>query len=254
MIKRDFLAFLLLIFSLVACESSKELTTVKVEGEQLLVSDSISSNPVIDSIISPYKQQLDHQMNAVLSYSPYTLKVNDGEHNTAIGNMMADAVMELANPVYRSKTGKNIDLVLLNHGGIRSSIPNGNVTTLTAYQIMPFENEVVVAVLKAEQVQELINYLIDSGTAHPVAGLELEVNANNVVSKMLIQGKPLNREKKYHVATHDYLLQGGDNMFFFANATEVTFLDYKIRDLLIDFFKSRDTIAPVKDLRFIKLK
>jgi 2',3'-cyclic-nucleotide 2'-phosphodiesterase (5'-nucleotidase family) len=32
-----------------------------------------------------------------------------------------------------------MDIVLLNHGGIRSIIPKGEVTTRTAFEIMPFE-------------------------------------------------------------------------------------------------------------------
>jgi 2',3'-cyclic-nucleotide 2'-phosphodiesterase (5'-nucleotidase family) len=37
---------------------------------------------------------------------------------------------------------------LLNNGGIRAILPLGNVTTRTAFQIMPFENTMVVIALK----------------------------------------------------------------------------------------------------------
>ena len=192
-------------------------------------------------------------MSQVLSYSLFDLTKRDGELNTAIGNMMADAVMELSNPVFKSRTGNSIDIVLLNHGGIRSSISKGPVTTRTAYQVMPFENEVVVAKMNGKYVRQMVHYLIDAGTAHPVSGLKLEIGKDNSIKKVLIKGQPLEDNKDYYVATNDYLLNGGDNMVFFSNASEVTDLDYKIRNLLIDYFKQQDTIAPVRDYRFIRI-
>lgn len=252
--KRNIFLFFLSAFSLLSCKNSKNFVPVEITAEQLLISDSIPANDSISAFIEPYKLHIDREMNAVLAFTPTDLKKTDGELNTAIGNMMADAVMELSNPIFESRTGESIDLVLLNHGGIRSSINRGDVTTRTAYQIMPFENEVVVAALEGEQIRELIRYLIDSGSAHPVAGLELVINSNNAIEKMLIQGEPLQEEKIYYVATNDYLFQGGDNMTFFSKATDVTDLDYKIRNLLIDYFKKQDTVAPVRDQRFIRIK
>ena len=241
-------------FLLLSCKNSKNYVPVEVSGQQLVISDSIPANDSLSAFIEPYKEHIDREMNAVLAYTPTDLKKTDGELNTAIGNLMADAVMELSDQVFKARTGNSIDLVLLNHGGIRSSISRGNITTRTAYQVMPFENEVVVAALKGEHVRELVRYLIDSGSAHPVAGLELLINANNVIEKMLIQGEPLQEEKIYYVATNDYLYQGGDNMSFFSKATDATGLDYKIRNVLIDYFRAQDTIAPIRDQRFIRLE
>ena len=123
-------------------------------------------------------------MNKVLSFSVDNYSKNDGDYNTAIGNLMADAVLELTNPVFKNKTEKNIDMVLLNHGGIRSILPKGKVTTKTAYKLMPFENSVVVTALKGSVVFEMINYLKISNKAHPISGLELVINADNSYKKI----------------------------------------------------------------------
>jgi 2',3'-cyclic-nucleotide 2'-phosphodiesterase (5'-nucleotidase family) len=45
---------------------------------------------------------------------------------------------------------------LLNNGGLRAILPLGNVTTRTAFQIMPFENTMVVIALKGEQILEMV--------------------------------------------------------------------------------------------------
>ena len=218
------------------------------------INSSIKANDSLEMFIEPYKLNIDREMDQILAYVPYNLTKTDGELNTALGNLMADALMKLSNPIFEKRTGENIDVVLLNFGGIRSSIARGNVTTRTAFEVMPFENEVVVATLKGEAIRDMIHYLIDSGNAHPVAGIELQLEADNSIKKVLIQGEPIKNDKTYNVATSDYLLQGGDNMVFFLKARKVTPLDYKIRNLLIDYFKQKDTLTPVKDQRFIKIE
>ncbi len=159
--------------------------------------------------------------------------------------------MELANPIFKSRTGKNIDAVLLNYGGIRSSLPQGNITMRTAYQIMPFENTLVVVELSGKKVQDMFNYL-KAGTAHPFSGMQLKLNATGDIQEEKIRGKAIDPNKTYYIGTNDYLLEGGDNMNFFKNPIKVTDLNYKIRNILIDYFTKMDTIAPVHDGRFIK--
>ncbi len=243
--------FLGLLFMLFSCGETNYQVS-RIEGEQIAIEDSIAANDSISAFIAPYKKRIAQEMDSVLAYAPNNLSKTNGTLNTAIGNMMADAVMEMSNPIFKARTGNNLDMVLLNHGGIRSSINEGEVTTRTAYQLMPFENEVVVAHLKGEQIKEIVNYLIEGQTAHPIAGMELVLNGNNEIQKAFIQGKPIQDDEIYYVATNDYLYEGGDNMIFFSKSQDVTGLDYKIRNLLIDYFSLKDTIAPVVDQRFIK--
>ncbi|MGB7785756.1 MAG: 5'-nucleotidase [Salinimicrobium sp.] len=250
--QKKFFILFLSSFLLFSCKNTSRLNLSKVEGEEISISDSIAGNDSIEAFIEPYKKHIDEQMNAVLAYSAYDLQKTEGELNTALGNMMADAVMEMSNPVFKKRTGNSIDIVLLNYGGIRSSVNKGDVTTRTAYQLMPFENEVIVAKLSGEQVRQMVHYLIDAGVAHPVSGIELEIGADNSLQQVLIQGAALDDTKDYFVATNDYLFQGGDNMTFFAGAKETTSLDYKIRNLLIDYFTAKDTLAPVRDTRFTR--
>ena len=66
-------------------------------------------------------------------------------------------------------------LCIFNHGGIRSIIPKGNVTTRTAFEIMPFENSVVVIALKGEQILEMVNYIITDKKPHPLSGITFTI-------------------------------------------------------------------------------
>jgi 2',3'-cyclic-nucleotide 2'-phosphodiesterase (5'-nucleotidase family) len=197
---------------------------------------------------------VNQNLDSVLAYAAETYSKSDGEFNTAIGNMMADAVYEQSNPVFNKRTGEDIDFVLLNHGGIRAIISKGDVTTRTAYEVMPFENSTVVTTLKGAQVKELIDYLIKAKRAHPISKLNIVMDANGSLKSATLRGEPLDFSKTYHVATNDYLFNGGDRMDFFKTNDSLYVLDYKIRNVLIDYFKRKDTINPVIDDRFIQLK
>lgn len=247
-----FLYFLsLLALFLSSCKSEVQGIT-RIEAQQINVDNSFSENDSIEAFIAPYRDRIAREMDSVLAYSPRNLTKTEGDLNTAIGNLMADAVMEMASPVLESRTGNSIDIVLLNHGGIRSSLSKGEVTTRTAYQVMPFENEVVVAVLSGDQLQKMIDFLAGGEIAHPIAGMQLVLNQDGSVEKALVQGASIKPEAKYYVATSDYLFQGGDNMDFFSGAEDLITLDYKIRNLLIDHFTQQDTISPTIDQRFIR--
>jgi 2',3'-cyclic-nucleotide 2'-phosphodiesterase (5'-nucleotidase family) len=234
-----------------SCDHSKKLTTS--EGENISISEDLKSNQAIEAVIAPYKVNLDKSMNEVLSYAVDTYSKSDGDYNTAIGNLMADAVFELSNPIFKSRTGNELDMVLLNHGGIRSILPKGNVTTKSAYSLMPFENSVVVVALKGSVLMEMTTYLKASKKAHPISGLELVLNADNSYQKIRVNGKAIDLTKTYYIATNDYLYNGGDRMYFLKKSDTVYDLNYKIRNVLIDYFTKYDTLNPKKDLRFIKL-
>lgn len=248
---RKIVLILAIALVLQSCKKESSYLT-KIKGENISITDSLASVSSIDEFIKPYREYVNKNLDSVLAYSVDTYAKNDGELNTAIGNFMADMVYKQANPVFNKKTGKNIDFVLLNHGGIRSIISKGDITTRTAYQVMPFENTIVVADLKGAQVKELIDYLARNKRAHPIAKLNIELDKDYNISKTTLNGKPLDFNKNYFVCTNDYLANGGDRMNFFKTNDSLYVLDYKIRNALIDYLKKVDTIKPVIDNRFIK--
>lgn len=225
-----------------SCKPSPSLLQ-KVTGSKIVVDTTISGVTEINEFIAPFKKSLDAQMDEMLSYNPKRMHKNDYKLNTPIGNMMAHTVMEQGNPVFKQRTGNDIDVVLLNHGGIRAPMKAGPVTMRTAYEIMPFENEMVVATLDKKQMNGLITYLTDRERAHPFEGLKIELSPDGD-HKVTIEEKEF-----YYVATSDYLYNSGDNMSFFKDAPVVK-LDYKIRNAMIDYFKKVDTLRFEHDDRF----
>ncbi len=240
------------LLSLNSCKQEMYLT--KIKGERIEINDSIEGLKSIEDFVKPFRDHVNKNLDSTLAYAMATYTKNDGELNTAIGNFMADAVRELSNPIFNSRTGKNIDISILNHGGIRSIISQGNVTARTAYQIMPFENTAVVAELKGVYVKELVQYLLNGKRAHPISGLSIKTDQDFNLIEAKVGGHPIDDEKIYNVVTHDYLFNGGGNMNFFKQSENKHILDYKIRNILIDYFTKVDTLNLKADNRFIKIK
>jgi len=192
-------------------------------------------------------------MNTPISYSPETYRKNDGELNSTLSNMFADATYEMSNPVFNKMSGENIDIVLLNNGGIRSIISKGNISEKTAFELMPFENSIVVLELSGLSIIKMIDYLRKVKLQHPISGLQITLNNDYSVNEVKINGVSIENDKKYYVATTDYLLEGGDKMYFLAETTKTTDINYKMRDILIDYFKQYDTLKLKSDNRFIRI-
>ena len=247
-----YLSILSFCLVIVACEteSNQQKYGYNIEINQQVLSDSS-----IVKYYQPFKKNLEESlMNTPISYSPETYKKNDGELNSTLSNMFADATYEMSNPVFNKMSGKNIDIVLLNNGGIRSIISKGNVSEKTAFELMPFEYSIVVLELRGSSIIKMIDYLRKVKLQHPISGLQITLNNDYSVNEVKINGISIENEKKYYVATTDYLLEGGDKMYFLAETTKTTDINYKMRDILIDYFKKYDTLKLKSDNRFIRIK
>jgi len=232
------------------CHSAYHPTTI--EGRRLPITEVASAPSQFEATIRPYRAAMEKDLAKVLAIAPAPLEKMTGEWQTNIGCLMADAAMAQCDSVFQKRTGNHIDFCLLNHGGIRSSIGKGDVTVGSAFEVMPFENSMVVVTLDAMSVRDLVNYIIREKKPHPLSGLTFTINREGMAENIQIQGMPLDRDL-YQVATSDYLSNGGDNMTFFQGKKTVT-LDYKLRDVLIDYFRKSKVLKTEYEPRIKVIK
>ncbi|HOD09679.1 MAG TPA: 5'-nucleotidase [Flavobacterium sp.] len=242
---------LILTFALLLSCGEKKYFVTKIEGKKISVENSVIESTEIENFVKPYRDNIDKDLSQVLSFAPETLD-KTGTWQTPIGNFLSDITLEKTQPIFEKRENKSIDICLLNHGGIRSIIPNGNVTARTAYEIMPFENTTIVVGLKAEQIEEIVSYIISEKKPHPLSGMSFTIDKNNNPTSILVNNKPLEKNKIYYVVTSDYLVNGGDNMTFFQKGVEKYNLDYKLRNVLIDYFKTNKEIKANTNIRINK--
>ncbi len=242
-----FVIFLTLFF-LGSC-AKQNFYVSKIEGKRITITNKETQNQQIENYIKPFREHINKDLDSVLAYCPETLDKNDGKWQSTIGNLMADVTLQRGNLVFKAREKKQIDLCILNSGGIRAILPKGNVTSRTAFEIMPFENSLVVIALKGEQIYELVDYFVATEKPHPLSGITFTIGKDKRAKNILVQGKPIEKDTIYYVATNDYLSNGGDNMNFFKKSVQKYDLDYKLRNVLIDYFKEVDTIPIIKDVR-----
>lgn len=249
---KHFVVFVTIVVLTACNEDLKNLK--KITATQIPVASAYKENTAVKNFITPYHNRVNQMLDSTLAYAPYTISKTDGTYNTTAGNLMADIMLSQANPIFNKRTGKHIDFALMNHGGIRAVISKGKVSARTAYEVMPFENNISVVKLHGTSVLQMINYIITSKRPHPLSGIQVILNKDNSIKTILIQGKAFNVDQHYFIATSDYLVSGGDDMVFFKDALSVTDTDYKIRNAMIDYFSKVDTLRPTIDDRFYKIK
>lgn len=214
----------------------------RVEAHKTTITGTMPESQAVERFIAPYRDRINRDLDSVLAYAPITYDKSQGKWQSPMGNMLAEATLRKAGKLLYSKEKQHVDACLLNYGGIRSIIAQGPVTTRTAFEVMPFENSLVVVKMKGAAIRKMADYIIAEKKAHPMAGITIKHVTNRLHNEIYIKGEPIQDEKTYNIATIDYLLNGGDNMVFFAENEGVVDLNYKLRDLYIDYFKEVDTL------------
>src|SRR5690606_31210719 len=210
------------------------------------ITADLGEGETIKALIAPYKRELQETMDKAISYTPIDLP-KDG-FNSPLANLNCDMVLEESNLNYQKKHNQKIDICVLNWGGIRRSFTAGDLTVKNVFELMPFENEVVVATLSGEKVLELFRFMSNAEVGHPLSGIQFVSNDENSI---LINGEKWDRNKNYRVVTNDFLLKGGDQMNFFENPVSVENLGIKQRDLMMNYFGKHDTIQVNLDKRIL---
>ena len=199
----------------------------KSNREEFVINDKISVDSNIIKTYLPYKVALDSEMNKVIGYSDVALVKRSALPESVLGNFFADAILNQA-----KKIQPNIDFAMPStNGGLRNDVAKGAITVANIFELMPFENEMVVFNLKGKDVLELLKFIAASG-GQPVAGLKMNIK-NNLPENIFISGKEFDVNKNYQVLTSDYIASGGDDARGFANPIAKKVLGLKIRDALL---------------------
>src|SRR5690554_5219244 len=228
----------------IACRTP-QFTNTEIKTQYIEINETVKENNQIDVFLKPYREHINADLSRILTYNPQNLEKNSTKWQNPLTNFFADVVIEIGNPIFEKRTGKQIDFCLLNYGGIRANIAKGSITARTAYEIMPFENSAIVLALNGDVLYEMADFILKNQTAHPLSGIEIIADQKNLAVKDIkIRGISIKKDQTYYVITNDYLAKGGDRMDFFLKATETYPLDYKLRNMFIAHFSKTDTLKP----------
>lgn len=228
---RSFSYSLLITCFLLVASCKTNYVPTSSETENISVSgDKIQLDSQLVKLYLPYKNALDKDMQRVISVTDQEMVKGKPESN--LTNFLGDLLLEEAN-LEAIKSELDIEIVVsyFNYGGIRNSLPKGNVDVGAIFEIMPFENEMVFLKLSGNQMQEFLDQIAAKG-GDSVGGVRFVISNEKAV-KVEINGKPLNENDNYWLVTNDYVADGGDDFEVLTQRAEIIKSGIKIRDLLI---------------------
>ena len=235
------LCTILLVSLFTACH--RPLHVSKTTGQVLLVDSTykaVQDTQYLQSL-APIKEDLEKQLGAPIGYAPEALTVNRPE--CTMLNWACDALLAIA----QKHCPNPVDMAVVNIGSMRCEWAAGEITFRNVFELMPFDNELVVLTLTGEEIHRLCE-IVATNNGEGMAGLRLKAR-NGKVLQVEINGKSLEKDKTYTVATSDYLSQGNDGMLPLKNYIKYWNSEEKIRDLYIEYIKQVKVVQAKVDGR-----
>lgn len=232
-------------YELIPINLKQKIKLADGKSEYKLYQDEIAEDKAVFDHLKKYQDEGDKLLGVKVG------EVKGGElegkrevirfHQTNLGRLIAQSQME------RVKA----DVGIMNSGGIRASISEGEVTYKNILTVQPFGNMIATVDLTG---QELIDYLnvvalkdVDMGAYPQFAGISMTVDRQaKKVSDIKIGGQPLDLAKKYKVSIPDYCAAGGDGypvMKTHPSYVNTGFID---AEMLKKFFEENSPIDPAK--------
>lgn len=233
-LKYFFKYFSIVIVSLLLLYSCKSEYYKVINKNNIALSATMSIDTVMIKVIQPYSNELQKTMNETLITTDTVFEI--GKPEGLLGNLISDIIYDYYAKYSILMSLPNADFCLINNGGLRISLPKGNITLETVYSLMPFDNELVLLKLQGEEVKELFDYIIRIG-GQPISNASISnLNLNQI--DILIRGKAFDVKKDYYIITSDYLANGNDQMIFFKKYIERINIRVKMRDIIVENFKN----------------
>ena len=225
--KNRFFLILVLVAAVSCSPKQWSLIDVKTAAIPIDASTEAIADPGMRAFIAPIKLNLDREMNQVIGET--TEEMRSGKPESLLSNLNADIYLKTASDYLR----QSVDLAIVNVGSLRAPLPKGNLTVGNIFQLMPFENELVILWLKGSEVKKLFDiFALEGGQG--IAGARFEI-IDKKAKNCLIQGKSIETDKLYSIATNDFLAGGNDRMIPLASSEKRVDTGLKIRNILMEY-------------------
>lgn len=180
--------------------------------------ENVSSDidPGVKSIVDKWKTEADKVLSEVIGYASDEIPV----YSSAMFNLIADSWLY---------TFPNADISISNKGGVRQSIPAGQITIGTVVGILPFDNDIYELKLTGDQLINSLNPSLFTGGMTRAGGYYLS------------DGTEINSSATYSVLITDYMYQSYPDFGNYDPSPYMTNVNF--RQPLIDYLKSLKTTS-----------
>ncbi len=168
-------------------------------------------------------------------------------YESPLGNFVADRM--------RERMGCEVGFT--NAGGLRADLPEGMLDRAHVLDALPFVNTTVALELLGRDLREVLEHgcSLERGMIQ-VSGILAHYDPKAPVGSRLrevqVAGRPLDPERTYRVATHNFLAEGGDRYQAFLRGKEIA-RSALVSDVVIDHVRTAKTVAPPPIGRMVAL-
>jgi 2',3'-cyclic-nucleotide 2'-phosphodiesterase (5'-nucleotidase family) len=183
------------------------------------------------ALIEPYRQGVDSLNSVKVARSAIHLD----QKGMPLLNFVADFIYDRG-----CQLADGVDFALINKGGIRRDLPKGDITEGQIITTLPFNNRIVVMDIKGKDIRAAFDVMATVGGN----GVSRQIEATFVPGtdahavEILLNGKSLEDNKTYRVATIDYMANGGDYMVTLKNHTEIARSKTVVYNDLLTYLRS----------------
>lgn len=233
---RTFIRCALLIFPLwgLGGGCSPHYTITSMKGEYVSVNTASRPNPKMTELIHQYEKQLKVEMSPVIGYSAQYMEAEKPE--SLLTNFTSDVMLQ-----YQSDDDPalSVDLALMNVGGHRAPVREGEITVGNVFETYSFDNQLVIARLKGEYLTRIFETCAEADKVSFSSNVKLIIK-DNKLKKAEVNGLPVDPNKTYSIITLDYLTEGNDGMVALKQAESVTLVGTLLRDYMMAYITEKN--------------
>lgn len=205
----------------------------RLEAQVVPVGEGIAEDAEVAKIIAPLSAELRASFGEVIAEAPKGLFRGRGGEENFLGYWVADLMRARAAQV----TGRRIHFAITNSGGLRANIRPGLVKVGDIYEVMPFENELVVADYTGAEILDIVRTGVQRRLGEPCSGVKAVLSGTVEAPVLAItwsDGSPIDPGATYAVATTDYLLASGDSISSLKKGRNAITTGLPLRQILLD--------------------
>lgn len=200
------------------------------EGAPILIDASVARDPAIQAIVDEMAVAVNAMRDETIGS---TVNLLQGDRSVCryaectMGNLVADGMRW-------ATQNSDVQVALINGGGLRTSIPAGDISTGSVLEVLPFSNNIATLKLTGVDLLAALENGVsraespdNAGTGRfpQVSGLRFSWDATKPAGERIVSAEvqnddgsysPLDPDAIYHVATLTFLRQGGDDYTIFA--------------------------------------
>lgn len=253
MINQNFLLLLLSSFLLMSCGRKIQIQSVEAENIEVNSDGPEVQDEDIRQLkekINPYRDSLDKSMKEVLAIASVSMELQRPE--SLLGNFVADLMVE----EFEEATEMEVDLAVTNYFGLRIPVlDSGFITRRDVYELMPFDNTLVLAMVDSAELMALFKHSLSSGGWPVSKNVQIIQEGTDVT--VLIGGRSIRSGETYRILVNDYMASGGSECIFMLDWDKKEY-PFLLRDLIIEHLKEEqaagNTIHPELSSRIVRFE